>query len=247
MEFFTQISGIHPSDFTTPAFWLALWSIVLIDLVLSGDNAILIAMACRNLPPEQRNKGILWGTAGAIILRIIFGSIIVYLLKIPLVQAIGALLLAWIAVKLLLPQPNHDSLEAPDRLWQAVKTIIIADGVMSLDNVIALAGVSHGKAGLFWFGILISLPLVVYGSKMFLSLMDRFPWILYLGAGILAWTGGEMFARDTVLNNLTGNFFLSPYLLEGKLVGVLFVALVLGLGWYLKRRTLQEANSLGGK
>lgn len=240
LEFLSQISGIYLSDFVNPTFWMAVGTIILIDLILSGDNAILIAMACRNLPVGQRKKGILWGTAGAIGLRLILGGVTVYLLKVPLLQTAGALLLAWVAVKLLAPPEEHESVDAPERLWQAVKTIIIADAVMSFDNVIALAGVSHGKPGLLWFGLIVSIPLVVYGSRLFLTLIDRFTWILYLGSAILGWTAGEMIIKDPVFNSLTNNLLLSPYLMHGKIVGFLFACLVIWIGWYINGRQRKE-------
>lgn len=246
MEFLSAISGIHLSDFYSPAFWAAVGSIILIDLILSGDNAILIAMACRNLPPEQRKKGVIWGTAGAIGLRMILGGLVIYLLKVPLIQAIGAFLLAWIAVKLLVQQEDHESVNAPNKLWQAVKTIVVADAVMSLDNVVAVAGVANGKPGLLWFGLIVSIPLVVYGSRLFLSLIDRFPAILYAGSAILGWTAGKMMIHDPVLVSYLKQLGISHAFIEGKLVAALFTVGVLIIGWYLnsiqKRRAANKAT-----
>ncbi|MBM7865185.1 TerC family protein [Heliomicrobium gestii] len=246
MELLSQLSGIRLSDFSDPAFWMAVGSIILIDLILSGDNAILIAMACRNLPPELRTKGIVWGTAGAIGLRMILGALIIYLLQVPLLQAAGALLLMWIAVKLLIQENDHGDVAGPDRLWQAIQTIIIADAVMSLDNVLAVAGVSQGKPGLLWFGLLVSIPLVVYGSRLFLTLIDRFPLILYGGSGILGWSAGKMLIHDPIIFAFLKNIGVSPLLLEETLVAAVVTVLVLAIGWHLnerqKKKTVLEKN-----
>ncbi|WP_235910738.1 TerC family protein [Heliobacterium mobile] len=244
MEFLSKISGIHLSDFGDPVFWMAVGSIILIDLILSGDNAILIAMACRNLPPELRTKGVIWGTAGAIGLRMILGAAIIYLLKIPLLQAAGACLLAWIAIKLLVQEEEHETVDAPDRLWQAVKTIIVADAVMSLDNVMAVAGVSHGKPGLLWFGLLVSIPLVVYGSRLFLTLIDRFSIILYGGSAILGWAAGNMLAHDPLLMSFLKDIGFSSYLLGEKILGIFFAVLVLLIGWFMNARQKQKTTTM---
>ncbi|MZP29819.1 YjbE family putative metal transport protein [Heliobacterium undosum] len=215
---------------------MSVGSIILIDLILSGDNAILIAMACRNLPKELRTKGIVWGTAGAIGLRMILGAAIIYLLKVPLLQAAGALLLVWIAVKLLVQENDHNAVDAPNRLWQAVKTIVVADAVMSLDNVVAVAGVSHGKPGLLWFGLLVSIPLVVYGSRLFLALIDRYAIILYAGAGILGWTAGKMLIHDPVLLSSLQELGASSFLLNDTFVAAAITAIVLIAGWLINDR-----------
>lgn len=225
-----MISGIHLGDLATASFWLSVWSIIFIDLILSGDNAILIAMACRNLPGETRIKGIVWGTVGAVGLRLFLGSMTIYLLKIPFLHTVGALILIWIAVKLVIQEESHNEVAAPARLWQAVKTIVLADAVMSLDNVLAVAGLAGGKPALLWFGLVVSIPLVVYGSRFLLVLMDRFPWITYLGSGILGWTAGEMLRKDPLLSTLTGSFLTADFL-DGKILSLLFAGLVLWIGW----------------
>ncbi|WP_243237010.1 TerC family protein [Heliobacterium chlorum] len=236
MDFLYEFSGIQTSDLLTPSFWLAVATIIFIDLILSGDNAILIALACRNLPVNQQRKGIIWGTAGAVSLRLILGSMTIYLLKVPLLQALGALFLGWIAVKLIIPGDHQEKVEAPNRLWHAVRTIIVADAVMSLDNVIALAGTAHGRPGLLWFGLVVSIPLVVYGSRLLLSLMPLWPWLPYAGSTILGWTAGEMLCKDPLLNELSGNLLVSPFLLGGKVVGILFAGTVLAIGWFIQRK-----------
>ncbi|MEO7855280.1 MAG: TerC family protein, partial [Rubrivivax sp.] len=160
--------------FTTPEFWVAVGQIIMIDILLGGDNAVVIALACRKLPPKQRTQGILWGTAGAIVLRIILIFFALQLLAIPFLKIVGALLLVWIGVKLLVPEHEggHSDIEGSDKLWGAVKTVIVADLVMSVDNVIAIAGAaqSSGHEGhqmpLVIFGLLVSIPIIVWGSQL---------------------------------------------------------------------------------
>ena len=172
---------------STPEFWIAVGQIILIDILLGGDNAVVIALACRKLPPKQRTQGILWGTAGAIVLRIILIFFALTLLAIPFLKIVGALLLVWIGVKLLVPEheDGHANIEGSDKLWGAVKTVIIADFVMSVDNVIAIAGAAeasgtgHGMA-LVIFGVLVSIPIIVWGSQLVIKLMDRYPVIITL-------------------------------------------------------------------
>lgn len=193
---------------STPEFWIAVGQIILIDILLGGDNAVVIALACRKLPPKQRTQGILWGTAGAIILRIILIFFALTLLAIPFLKIVGAILLVWIGVKLLVPEheDGHANIEGSDKLWGAVKTVIIADFVMSVDNVIAIAGAAeasgtgHGMA-LVIFGVLVSIPIIVWGSQMVIKLMDRFPIIITLGGMLLGWIAGTMTVTDPVLVN----------------------------------------------
>jgi YjbE family integral membrane protein len=195
--------------FTSVEFWVAVGQIILIDILLGGDNAVVIALACRRLPPEQRRKGILWGTAGAIVLRIVLIFFALQLLAIPFLKLIGALLLVWIGVKLLMPEhegEGHGNIEGSDRLWGAVKTVIVADFVMSVDNVIAIAGAAessgtgHGMA-LVIFGVLVSIPIIVWGSQMVLKLMDRFPIVITIGAMLLGWIAGTMAVTDPAIAN----------------------------------------------
>jgi YjbE family integral membrane protein len=195
-------------EFLTPAFWVAVGQIIMIDILLGGDNAVVIALACRKLPPAQRTKGILWGTAGAIVLRIVLIFFALQLLAIPFLKIVGALLLVWIGVKLLVPdhEDGHANIEGSDKLWGAVKTVILADLVMSVDNVIAIAGAAessgsqHGMA-LVIFGVLVSIPIIVWGSQMVIKLMDRFPIIITLGAMLLGWIAGTMAVTDPALVN----------------------------------------------
>ena len=193
-------------EFMTAQFWLAVGQIIMIDILLGGDNAVVIALACRKLPPAQRTKGILWGTAGAIILRVILIFFALTLLQIPYLKIVGAILLLWIGIKLLMPEheEEHGNIQASDKLWGAVKTVIVADFVMSLDNVIAIAGAAQGAHGdhqmaLVIFGLVISIPIIIWGSQLVIKLMDRFPVIITLGGMLLGWIAGQMTITDPVL------------------------------------------------
>lgn len=183
-----------------PQFYLAILQIIAIDVMLGGDNAVVIALACRRLPEEQRKKGIMWGVVGAITLRILLIFFALQLLALPYLKIIGALLLLWIGIKLLQPEEGaHDSIEGSTNLLGAIKTIIIADVVMSLDNVIAVAGAAKGGIVLVVFGILFSVPIIVWGSSIVLKLMDRFPFVITLGGALLGWISGEMLTTDKAL------------------------------------------------
>ncbi|HOX66396.1 MAG TPA: TerC family protein [Burkholderiaceae bacterium] len=192
----------------TPEFWIAVGQIIMIDILLGGDNAVVIALACRKLPPAQRTKGILWGTAGAIVLRVILIFFALQLLSIPFLKLVGAILLVWIGVKLLLPEDEdgHAQVEGSDRLWGAVKTVIVADLVMSVDNVIAIAGAAETAGGdhtmpLVIFGLLVSIPIIVWGSQLVIKLMDRYPVIITFGAMLLGWIAGSMAVSDPAVVN----------------------------------------------
>lgn len=193
-------------EFMTAQFWLAVGQIIMIDILLGGDNAVVIALACRKLPPRQRMQGILWGTAGAIALRVVLIFFALALLQIPFLKIVGAVLLLWIGIKLLLPEheEEHGNVQASDKLWGAVKTVIVADFVMSLDNVIAIAGAAQGahaahQMALVIFGLLVSIPIIVWGSQMVIKLMDRFPVIITLGGMLLGWIAGHMAVTDPLL------------------------------------------------
>jgi YjbE family integral membrane protein len=190
------------AEFLTGAFWIAVGQIILIDILLGGDNAVVIALACRGLPPKQRKLGIIYGTAGAIVLRVILIAFALALLAIPYLKLVGGLLLIWIGVKLLMPQDedDHGNIQSSDKLWGAVKTVIVADLVMSVDNVLAIAGAaeSAGQHQLFLviFGLVVSIPIIVAGSQIVLKLMDRFPVIITLGGMLLGWIAGQMMYTD---------------------------------------------------
>lgn len=192
-------------EFFQTLSWAAVFQIILIDILLGGDNAVVIALACRNLPKEQRLKGVLWGTAGAIVLRVLLIAFALTLLAVPYLKLVGALLLAWVALKLLVPEHDeHANIQASASVWTAVKTIIIADFVMSLDNVIAIAGAAQladpdHQMGLVIFGLLVSIPIIVWGSTLILKLIDRFPSIVTFGAGLLGWIAGGLLVTDVVV------------------------------------------------
>jgi len=189
-------------DFLLALNWIAVGQIILIDVLLGGDNAIVIALACRNLPPQLRLRGILWGTAGAIVLRVLLITFAVSLLQMPGVKLVGGLLLLWIGIKLLADDGGgHGEVAASDRLLAAIKTIVIADLAMSIDNVIAVASAASQAAGehqllLVVFGILVSIPIIIWGSTLVLKLMTRFPIIVIFGAALLGYLGGGMIFSD---------------------------------------------------
>ncbi len=193
--------------------WAAVAQIVMIDVLLGGDNAVVIALACRNLAPKQRTTGVILGTAGAIVLRVILVMFAVALLNMPYLKLIGGLLLIWIGIKLLIPEDDaHGNVESPSHIWGAVRTVIVADLVMSLDNVIAIAGVANGakgegqhQMGLVIFGLLVSIPIIVFGSQLVMKLMDRYPVVILLGAGLLGWISGGLAATDPAIETWFGN------------------------------------------
>ncbi len=189
-------------------FLTALLSIIVIDLVLAGDNAILIGLAARNLPKQQQKKVILWGSVGAIIIRIVATLAVVWLLEIPGLHLVGGLLLVYIAYKLLVDNDDHGDVKAGDSFWAALRTVIIADALMGLDNVLAVAGASHGNILLVVLGLLISVPVVMWGSTIILKWIDRFPIIVTIGAGILAWTASKMIVGEHFLRGIFENGFV---------------------------------------
>lgn len=198
-------------EFLTTLNWAAVVQIIIIDILLGGDNAVVIALACRNLPPQQRTKGILWGTAGAIILRVILIAFAVALLKVPFVKLVGGALLIWIGMKLLAPgdEDEHGNLEGAGNLMGAIKTVIVADLVMSIDNVIAIAGAAQQadpdhQLGLVIFGLLVSIPLIVWGSQIVLRLIDRFPIVVLAGGALLGWIAGGMMITDIFIEGYIG-------------------------------------------
>lgn len=192
-------------EFMTASFWLAVGQIIMIDILLGGDNAVVIALACRNLPAKQRTQGIIYGTIGAIVLRVILIAFALALLAVPYLKIVGAVLLVWIGIKLLQPEGAEDhSISSSDKLWSAVKTVIVADLVMSVDNVLAIAGAAQGagqqhQLPLVIFGLLVSIPIIVFGSQIVLKLMERFPVIITLGAMLLGWIAGQMAYSDPAI------------------------------------------------
>jgi YjbE family integral membrane protein len=185
-------------EFLTAQFWLGLGTIVLVNVILSGDNAVVIALAARSLPERQRKQAVLWGAGAAVVLRIVLTIVAVKLLELPYLKLTGAVLLLWIAVQLLVPEDESgdDEARASAHMLGAIKTILIADLVMSVDNVLAVAAAAKGSFLLLVIGLAISIPLVVFGATMLMGLMERFPLIVTLGAAILGWTAGEMGVTD---------------------------------------------------
>ena len=236
-------------------FWIAVGQIIMIDILLGGDNAVVIALACRKLPPDLRTKGIIWGTAGAIVLRVILIFFALTLLAIPYLKLVGAVLLVWIGVKLLAPDDDgHGDVQASNKLMAAIKTIIVADLVMSVDNVIAIAGAAESAGGdhkmpLVVFGLLVSIPIIVWGSQLVIKLMDRFPAIITIGGMLLGWIAGTMAVTDPALittlateaGATPGGAPTVPAMLRYG-TGVAGAALVLVLGLFFKRRAAAAAN-----
>lgn len=231
-------------DFLTAHFWVAVGQIILIDILLGGDNAVVIALACRQLPKAQRTKGIVWGTVGAIVLRVILIAFALTLLKVPFLKLVGGLLLLWIGVKLIAPddEDGHDNIQGSDKLWGAVKTIIVADLVMSIDNVIAIAGAAQGageehQLALVIFGLVVSIPIIVWGSQLVLKLMDRFPVIIVLGGMLLGWIAGGMIQSDPGLEDYLPQTDAWQYGMS--IAGAL---LVLAIGQLMKARSPAAAD-----
>lgn len=227
-------------DFLNAAFFAALLQIMLVNVVLSGDNAVVIALAARNLPAQHQKQAILWGSAGAIVLRVLLTVVAVQLLKIPYLQAVGGLLLVWIAVQLLVAGDEDEGAHhAHSSLMGAVKTILIADVVMSLDNTLAIAGVAKGDWTLLIVGLGLSIPLIVVGSTVIMKIMDRFPIVVYGGAALIAWTAGEMMDSDAAVQP-----FL-PHVLQGSvLLPALLTVAVVALGWWHNARAGRSAQAV---
>lgn len=215
-------------------FWLAVVQIIAIDILLGGDNAVVIALACRKLPEHQRNKGIAWGVVGAILLRVVLIFFALKLLALPFLKLVGALLLLWIGVKLLQPEDEdgHANVEGSTHLLGAIKTIVVADAVMSLDNVIAVAGAARGDFVLVVFGIVVSIPIIVWGSKLVLKLMDRYPLVITLGGALLGWIAGDMLVGDVAVKPYLSRYPAWLHYLSAALGAVFVVA----LGSWLARR-----------
>jgi YjbE family integral membrane protein len=227
-------------------FFVSLLQIIWIDILLSGDNAVVIALACRSLPARQRKWGIICGAGAAIALRILFAVFVVFLLSIPYLKIVGSLLLFWVAVKLVLPEEggHGETVKGGNSLFSAIRTIVIADAVMSLDNVIAIAAASHGRVELLVLGLLISIPLIVYGSTLVLKALERFPLLITAGGALLGWIAGDVLITDPVLVGWVEH--QAPYLHDwyiAPIVGALFVIIVgLGLARIIEARRRQKLD-----
>ncbi len=224
-------------DLLSMEFITALFAIVFIDLVLAGDNAIVIGMAARNLPQDKQKFVIICGTLGAIGIRAAATMVALSLLKIPGLLLVGGLLLVWIAYKLMVEEKKHDVKAASD-VWGAIRTIIIADAAMGLDNVIAIAGVAHGSMLLVILGLLISVPIIIWGSTLFIRLINRFPVIIYLGSGILAWTAASMITDERLLST----YFEQMPPLKWTVIAVVTIG-VLAAGWMKNKQKQQQSET----
>ena len=245
------------TDMMQWAFWVAVGQIIWINILLSGDNAVVIALACRSLPPKQRFWGILLGAGAAVLLRIIFTVIIAQIMLIPFLKLIGGILLLWIAIKLIVPSEDHSegSVKAGDTLWRAVWLVTVADIVMSLDNVIAIAAaaetaatrvdMAHAlaiKTTLIIFGLATSVPLIIAGSALLMALLEKFPILVWAGAALLGWVAGEIIIKDAFIEGRLGADVVERWHLWAAAIGAVFVVAV---GWgirKMKHQSMTEAN-----
>ena len=229
-------------EFLSGELFARFLGVLAIDLILSGDNAVVIALAVRQLEGKTRKRAIFWGATGAVALRLFFAAIVTYLLRIPLLQAVAALLLVWIAWRLLYETPggdeDEDKVEAGGSVWDAIRIIIIADAVMSLDNVVALVGVSGGNLWLLVFGLALTIPLIIWGSTILSALMDRFSWLVYVGSGILIYVAVEMFFKDRIIKDYAGE---AVHGIEW-LIALTFTALFIGAALLWERRSNRSAS-----
>lgn len=231
-------------DLADPVFWTALAKIIGVNIVLSGDNAVVIALAARSLPPAQQKQAIFWGSGAAIVMRIILTIFAVALLALPWLKLIGSVLLLWIGVKLLIPEEDDPDIQASDKLWPAIKTILIADLVMSLDNVIAVAAAAGNSYALLIIGLAISIPLVIFGATLLLKLMERWPVIITIGAALLGFVAGEMAWEDGAVAGFTSQY---PGYIK-YVVAAAGAAFVVLLGRYLAaRHSAAQAAELSEK
>jgi len=236
-------------ELATQAFWIGLAKIIGVNIVLSGDNAVVIALAARSLPARQQKLAIIWGAGAAVVLRIILTIFAVALLALPWLKIVGSLLLFWIGIKLLVPEDGDDNINASDHLLTAIKTILIADLVMSLDNVIAVAAAAGGSMTLLILGLAISIPLVVFGATLLVTLMERFPVIITIGAALIGFVAGEMLVTDPVLAGWYAELGIQfndgqPTVREIKLAlvaGAIGAAIVVVWGLWLAKR--KKGNS----
>jgi YjbE family integral membrane protein len=228
----------------TPEFWVRLLGITLLNLLLSGDNALVIALAVRALPRRQRIMGQIWGAGGAVVLRLVFVAVVSLLLRVPFLQFVGGAILVWISVKLVRPEgAGEGEVRHGASLWEAIWIIIVADVTMSLDNVLAIAAAAHGDLVLVMFGIALSLPIVVWGAGILAKLMNRYAWIVWLGGGLLGYVAGEMMLDDPIIRGWLGGAAAGLH----RAVPLAIGAVVTGLGWWLARekraRTPEKVSS----
>jgi YjbE family integral membrane protein len=240
------------AELASEAFWIGLLKIIGVNIVLSGDNAVVIALAARSLPPKQQKSAILWGSGAAILMRIVLTIFAVKLLALPWLKLIGSVLLFWIGIKLLVPEDDEGNVDSSDNLMAAIKTILIADLVMSLDNVIAVAAAAGGSLTLLVLGLAISIPLVIFGSTLLLKLMERFPIIITIGGALLGFVAGEMLVTDPALKDTIGGLGVGfddkgvPRVggipLE-MVMGAVGAAFVVGVGNWIAKRKASHADA----
>jgi len=235
------------ADLGTLAFWSSLLTIVFIDLLLAGDNAIVIGMAARNLPKESQKKAILWGTFGAVSIRIVATALVVWLLKIPFLLALGGVVLLWIAYKLLVHEDQHGDIKPASTLIASIRTIVIADAAMGLDNVIAVAGAAHGSLELVVLGLLISIPIVVWGSTLFIKIVDRYKWIVYVGSAVLAYTAAKMVTHEKRFDELFGDSPVLSWTFQAVMVVLIVAAGIWTNAVKARRSQMNQAAAKPGK
>lgn len=236
---------------TNPDMWTALVKIAVINVVLSGDNAVVIALACRSLPPKQQRNAFIVGTGGIVVLMTVLTVFAAWLMTIPYIQLVGSVLLLWIGIKLLLPEDDDGDLESSSNFWEAVKTVIIADIIMSLDNVLGMAGAAKGHYAMLFLGLLITMPLILFGSAMLMKLMERFPVFVTIGAALIGYVAGDMVVGDRSLKDyVEANLaFLDKYYIAGA-AGALIVLIggkVLGRRKEGKTAAIAEEPASRGK
>jgi YjbE family integral membrane protein len=243
-------------DLSSAVFWAALWKIIIANIILSGDNAVVIAMACHNLSDKYRRPAIFFGSAGAIVLRIIFCAVIGFLLSVPYLKLVGGALLFWIGIKLVVEEEENADIKAHDNIWAAIWTIIVADAVMSLDNAIAIAAAAKGDFTLIVIGLIISIPIIIVGATLISKVLDRFPWLGLVGAALIGWIAGEVMAGDGRFDEVDASGKLVEVVKPGTIAawldgtiphaemvcGALGAGLVVVVGLYLARRNARHAE-----
>jgi YjbE family integral membrane protein len=243
-------------DLSSAVFWAALWKIVVANIILSGDNAVVIAMACHNLSDKYRRPAIMFGSAGAIVLRIVFCAVIGYLLSVPYLKLVGGALLLWIGIKLVVEEEDDADIKAHDNIWAAIWTIIVADAVMSLDNAIAIAAAARGDFTLIVIGLVISIPIIIVGATLISRVLDRFPWLGLVGAGLIGWIAGEVIAGDGRVDQVDASGKLVEVVHPGTVAAwldatiphaevvsaALGAGLVIVVGLFLSRRHARHAE-----
>lgn len=243
-------------DLSSALFWAALWKIIVANIILSGDNAVVIAMASHNLSDKYRRPAIVFGSAGAIVLRIVFCAVIGLLLGVPYLKLVGGALLFWIGIKLVVEEEEDANIKAHDNIWAAIWTIIVADAVMSLDNAIAIAAAAKGDFTLIAIGLVISIPIIIVGATLISKVLDRFPWLGLVGAGLIGWIAGEVMAGDGRLDEVDASGKLVEVVKPGTIAAwldatiphaetvcaSLGAGLVIVVGLYLARRNARHAE-----